>query len=111
MTSTISATITPLAINVRRTILRNIVAIEQLHQYHVELLRRVQALALEPNGFTGDFLELRDAGRVLVEQPFDHARPREHQQLLEVELPVLPQDLAEDLVAYGLGGFHESTPL
>src|SRR5262249_21198118 len=81
----------------------------RLHQHDVELIGRIERLALEADRLAGYFFELGDAGRLLVEQPFDHARTREHQQLLEVELSVLAQDLAKDLVADGFRGFHEAS--
>src|SRR5690606_3160956 len=79
-----------------------------LHQHDVELIRRIRALALEPARLTGQLLELRDARRLLVEEPLDHVRPREHEHLLEIELPVLSQDLAEDLVTDRLRRLHEA---
>src|SRR5262249_18506265 len=50
-----------------------------------------------------------DARRLLVEQAFDHAGPREHEQLLKVELSVLAQDLSKDLVADSLRGLDEAS--
>src|SRR5690606_39532269 len=44
----------------------------------------------------------------LVEQPLDHVGSREHEELLEIELPVLTQDLAEDLVADRLRRLDEA---
>src|SRR5690606_19195887 len=68
----------------------------------------IRAFALEPDRLTGQLLELRDARRLLVEEPLDHVRPREHEHLLEIELPVLPQDLAKDLVTDRLRRLHEA---
>src|SRR5690606_37325756 len=82
-----------------------------LHQHDVELLGRVHALALQTYRLARDFLELGDGGRLLVEQPLDDGRTREHEQLVEVELPVLAQDLAEDLVADRLGRLDEPAAL
>ena len=36
---------------------------------------------------------------------------RQHQELLKIELPMLTQDLAEDLVAHGFGRLHEAAAL
>ena len=46
----------------------------RLHQHHVELIRRVERLALQPDRLTRDFLELGDPCRVLVEETLDDLR-------------------------------------
>src|SRR5690606_33873405 len=53
-------------------------------------------------------LELGHARGLLVEEPLDHVRPCEHQQLLEIELPMLTQDLAKDLVTDRFRGLDET---
>src|SRR5690606_4147500 len=72
---------------------------------------RVRALALQPDRLARHLLELGDRRRLLVEQALDDARARQHEELLEIELAVLPQYLSENLVADGLGGFDEPAAL
>ena len=48
--------------------------------------------------------------RLLVEQPVDDLLRGQHQQGLDLELTRLAQDLAEDLVAGGLGGLDRAAP-
>src|SRR3970040_494073 len=81
------------------------------HQHDVELIRRVHALALEPNRRFRELLELGDARRLLVEQALDDLGTRENQKLLHVELPMLADNFTKDLITHRFRGLHEPAAL
>src|SRR5690606_34174737 len=67
-------------------------------------------LRLQPDRLAGQLLELRDGAGFLVEQPLDDVGTCEDQELLKIELAMLADDLAKDLVADRLGRLHEPAP-
>src|SRR6185437_6789313 len=79
--------------------------------HDIELVDPVEALDLQPNGSADLGLELTEARRLGLEQPLDHVRMRQDQKLAGGFVCALAQDLAEDLVADGLGRLHEATSL
>src|SRR5690606_35720397 len=81
------------------------------HQHHVVLILLIQGLGLQSDRLAGVNFELGERGGLLVEQLLDHVLVREHHQLLEIELPRLAQDFAEDLVAHGLRRLDEAAAL
>jgi hypothetical protein len=56
-------------------------------------------------------LQLAQRGGLLVEQPLDHVLMRQDHQLLALELPRLPHDLAKHLITNRLRRLDVSPPL
>src|SRR6202167_3228480 len=82
-----------------------------LHQDDVVLIDGIQRFGLQADRLARDELQLAQRGGLLVEQPLDHVWVREDDQLLVVELPRLPHDLAKPLIANRLRRLDVPPPL
>src|SRR6266852_2149544 len=74
----------------------------------VVLLLRVRGLDLHRDRLRDEVAELREAVGLLVEEEVDHLLGSEDAVFLRAELPLAPQDLAQDLVAHGLRGLERA---
>src|SRR5690606_1974821 len=80
-------------------------------QHHVEMIERIQGLGLQPDGPPQLGLQFAQHRDLLGLQPVHHVLVRQHHQLIALELAALARELAEHLVAHGLGGAHITASL
>src|SRR3954466_7564513 len=81
------------------------------HQNDVVLLLVVQGFDLQRDGLADGIAEHGEALRFFVEEQVYYRLRREDTKLTRVELSCLTRDLAQDLVAHCLRGFHFATSL
>src|SRR5487761_517825 len=78
--------------------------------HDIELIDAVEAFDLQANGQADLGLELAEGCRLRLEQPLDHIRMGEDQQLAARLTGARPQDLAKDLIADRFRRLHEPAP-